>query len=116
MAGSLFLRSDALLASLAARAVRRAVKVTLQRALMINNTTHRPATIQRIRLGATKDGRLTAIAHESWSGNQPGGQPETAASQTRLLYAGDHRMTAMRLAELDLPEGNSMRAPGKRRG
>ena len=33
-----------------------------------NNTTHRPATIQRIRLGATADGRLTAIAHESWSG------------------------------------------------
>lgn len=114
--GKLFLRSDALLASLAAREVRRAVKVTLQRALMINNTTHRPATIQRIRLGATKDGRLTAIAHESWSGNQPGGQPETAVSQTRLLYAGDHRMTAMRLAELDLPEGNSMRAPGKLRG
>ncbi|MDB6095529.1 MAG: aldehyde oxidase and xanthine dehydrogenase molybdopterin binding [Verrucomicrobia bacterium] len=114
--GKLFLRADALLAALAAREVRRPVKVALQRPLIMNNTTHRPATIQRIRLGATTDGKLTAIAHESWSGDQPGGQPETAVSQTRLLYAGEHRMTAMRLAVLDLPEGNAMRAPGEAPG
>jgi xanthine dehydrogenase YagR molybdenum-binding subunit len=33
-----------------------------------------------------------------------------------LLYAGANRMTAMRLAELDLPEGNAMRAPGEAPG
>jgi xanthine dehydrogenase YagR molybdenum-binding subunit len=114
--GKLFLRADVLLAALGARAVRRPVKVALQRALMINNTTHRPATIQRIRLGATAEGKLTAIAHESWSADLPGGSPETAVSQTRLLYAGDNRMTAMRLAVLDLPEGNAMRAPGEAPG
>jgi xanthine dehydrogenase YagR molybdenum-binding subunit len=114
--GKLFLRADALLAVLAAREVRRAVKVALQRPLMANNTTHRPATIQRIRLGATKEGKINAIAHESWSGDLPGGSPETAVSQTRLLYAGDHRLTAMRLAVLDLPEGNAMRAPGEAPG
>jgi xanthine dehydrogenase YagR molybdenum-binding subunit len=83
---------------------------------MINNTTHRPATIQRIRIGATREGRIQAIAHESWSGDLPGGQPETAVSQTRLLYAGPNRMTRMRLATLDLPEGNAMRAPGEAPG
>lgn len=114
--GKLFLRADVLLAALAARAVRRPVKVALPRPLMINNTTHRPATIQRLRLGATRDGKLTAIAHESWSGDLPGGDPETAVSQTRLLYAGEHRLTAMRLAVLDLPEGNAMRAPGEASG
>ena len=114
--GKLFLRADVLLAALAAREVRRPVKVALQRPLMMNNTTHRPATIQRIRIGATKDGEITAIAHESWSGDQPGGEPETAVNQTRLLYAGGHRMTAMRLAEMDLPEGNAMRAPGEAPG
>ena len=36
--------------------------------------------------------------------------------QTRLLYAGANRMTAMRLATLDLPEGNAMRAPGEAPG
>lgn len=112
----LFLRSDVLLAALGARAAKRPVKVALQRPLMINNTTHRPATIQRIRIGATREGKITAIGHESWSGDLPGGGPEVAVQQTRLLYAGANRMTAMRLVELDLPEGNAMRAPGEAPG
>jgi len=114
--GKLFLRADVLLAALGARAVNRPVKIALTRPLMFNNTTHRPATIQRIRIGADKDGRIGAIAHESWSGDLPGGGPETAPAQTRLLYAGEHRLTAMRLAVLDLPEGNAMRAPGEAPG
>ncbi|EOW6672075.1 aldehyde oxidoreductase molybdenum-binding subunit PaoC [Cronobacter dublinensis] len=112
----LFLRSDAVLAALGARAVQRPVKVMLPRPFIPNNTTHRPATIQRVRLGARRDGRLTAIAHESWSGNLPGGPTETATNQTELLYAGANRHTGLRLAELDLPEGNSMRAPGEAPG
>ncbi|MET3930315.1 xanthine dehydrogenase YagR molybdenum-binding subunit [Lysobacter sp. OAE881] len=114
--GKLFLRADALMAALGARAAKRPVKVALQRPLMINNTTHRPATIQRVRLGATKDGKLTAIGHESWNGDLPGGGLEVATQQTRLLYAGENRMTRMRLATLDLPEGNAMRAPGEAPG
>ncbi|ELQ6134389.1 xanthine dehydrogenase family protein molybdopterin-binding subunit [Cronobacter dublinensis] len=112
----LFLRSDAVLAALGARAVQRPVKVMLPRPFIPNNTTHRPATIQQVRLGARRDGRLTAIAHESWSGNLPGGPTETATNQTELLYAGANRHTGLRLAELDLPEGNSMRAPGEAPG
>jgi xanthine dehydrogenase YagR molybdenum-binding subunit len=108
--------SDAVLASLGARAAGRPVKVALPRALMPNNTTHRPATIQRVRLGASKDGRLIAIGHESLSGNLPGGGPEIAAAQTELLYAGAHRLNLTRLATLDLPEGNAMRAPGEAPG
>ena len=114
--GKLFLRSDAVLAALGARAAGRPVKVTLQRPLIFNNTTHRPATVQRIRIGAGQDGKITAIGHESWSGNLDGGKPEDAIAQTRLLYAGANRMTALRLASLDLPEGNSMRAPGEAPG
>ncbi|MET3443986.1 xanthine dehydrogenase YagR molybdenum-binding subunit [Variovorax paradoxus] len=114
--GKLFVRADAVLAALGARAAKRPVKVALQRPLMMNNTTHRPATIQRIRIGAAKDGKITAIAHEGWSGDLPGGQPETAVNQTRLLYAGANRLTTTRLAVLDLPEGNAMRAPGEAPG
>jgi xanthine dehydrogenase YagR molybdenum-binding subunit len=114
--GKLFVRSDAILAALGALAAKRPVKVALQRALMMNNTTHRPATIQRIRIGANKDGKISAIAHESWSGDLPGGDVEVAVNQTRLLYAGEHRMTAMRLATLDLAEANAMRAPGEAPG
>lgn len=114
--GKLFVRADALLAALGARAARRAVKVALPRPLVFNNTTHRPATIQRIRIGAAKDGRIAAIGHEGWSGDLAGGKPEAAVKATRILYAGAHRMTATRLAVLDLPEGNAMRAPGEAPG
>ena len=114
--GKLFVRSDAIVAALAAKAARRPVKVALTRPLIANNTTHRPATIQRIRIGATRDGTITAIAHESTSGNLPEGRPETAVDQTKLIYAGANRLTAMKLAHLDLPEGNAMRAPGEAPG
>ena len=114
--GKLFVRTDAVLAALGARATGRPVKVALARPLIINNTTHRPATIQRLRLGADRDGRLTAIGHEAWSGNLAGGSAEFAIGQTRLLYAGANRLTAMRVALLDLPEGNAMRAPGEAPG
>jgi xanthine dehydrogenase YagR molybdenum-binding subunit len=112
----LWVRSDAVLAALGARAARRPVKVALTRPLIPNNTTHRPATIQRIRIGATRDGDIVAIGHECWSGNLPGGKADGAVNPTRLLYAGANRMTATRLAVLDLAEGNSMRAPGEATG
>ena len=92
----LWLRADALLAALGARAARRPVRIAMPRALVPNNTVHRSATIQRIRIGATADGKIAAIAHESWSGNLPEGGPEAAAIQTRSLYAGPHRMTSNR--------------------
>ncbi|MGI4847347.1 MAG: aldehyde oxidoreductase molybdenum-binding subunit PaoC [Janthinobacterium lividum] len=114
--GKLFVRADAVLAALGARAAKRPVKVALTRPMMFNNATHRPATIQRIRIGAGRDGKITAIGHESWSGDLKGGSPENATQQTRLLYAGANRMTHTRLAELDLPEGNAMRAPGEAPG
>jgi xanthine dehydrogenase YagR molybdenum-binding subunit len=101
-----------LMAALGARAAKRPVKVALARPLMPNNSTHRPATIQRVRLGATADGKMTAFAHETWSGNLPGGSAEVGILASRALYAGANRMTATRLATLDLPEGNAMRAPG----
>src|SRR3954465_7733545 len=112
----LFVRADAALAAIAAKAAGRPVKVALQRPPIMNNTTHRPATIQHIRIGTTPEGKITAIAHESTSGNLPDGRPETAVDQTKLLYAGANRLTAMRMAHLDLPEGNAMRAPGEAPG
>ena len=114
--GKLFLRTDAVMAALGAKAAGRPVKLALSRPVIANNTTHRPATRQRIRIGAQKDGTITAIAHESGSGDQPNGSPETAVNQTKLLYAGANRMISMRLAVLNLPEGNAMRAPGEAPG
>ncbi|MGN7159428.1 aldehyde oxidoreductase molybdenum-binding subunit PaoC [Sphingomonas sp. SAFR-052] len=111
--GKLWVRADAVLAAVAARQVERPVKIVLTRPQVFNNTPHRSATIQRLRLGATRDGRLTAIGHESWSGDVAGGSPEGAGAQTRQLYAAPHRRVDEWLATLNLPESNAMRAPGE---
>ncbi|KQM41323.1 xanthine dehydrogenase family protein molybdopterin-binding subunit [Sphingomonas sp. Leaf10] len=111
--GKLWVRADAVLAAVAARQVGRPVKVVLTRPQVFNNTPHRSATIQRLRLGATREGRLTAIGHESWSGDVAGGSPEGAGAQTRQLYAAPHRRVDEWLATLNLPESNAMRAPGE---
>lgn len=114
--GKLFVRSDVVMAALAAKKFGRAVKIALPRPLVINNTTHRPATIQRLRLGTDRDGRLLAFGHESTSGNLPGGGGETATQQSAFLYAGANRRVGERLGLLDLPEGHAMRAPGEASG
>jgi xanthine dehydrogenase YagR molybdenum-binding subunit len=105
---------DAILAALAARALRRPVKIALTRPQIFNHTTHRSPTIQRIRLGAQKDGKLLAIAHDNVVANLPGKTFfEPVALATTLLYEGAHRRTTHRMVELDLPESASMRAPGE---
>ena len=109
-------QSDLALAAVAARVAGRPVKLALQRAMMFNTTIHRPATVQRIWIGATRDGRITAIGHDNLNGNLPGGRTEPSTASTRSFYAGANRMTRQRLAVLDLAEGNAMRAPGEAPG
>ncbi|MER2268842.1 aldehyde oxidoreductase molybdenum-binding subunit PaoC [Methylobacterium oxalidis] len=112
----LIMRADALLAAIGAKVVSRPVKIALQRPLITNNGTRRAGTIQRIRLGATRDGRLTAISHHSLNGNLAGAFAEAAIAPTRLLYGTPNRDLFMKLAILDLAEGNDMRAPGEAPG
>ncbi|MDP9057517.1 MAG: xanthine dehydrogenase family protein molybdopterin-binding subunit [Pseudomonadota bacterium] len=114
--GKLWIRADVVMAALGAKAAGRPVKIALPRPFLMNNTTHRPATVQRIRIGSDRDGVITAIAHEGGTGDLPGGQSETVTAQTKLLYAGANRLIQQRLAVLDLPESNAMRAPGEAQG
>jgi xanthine dehydrogenase YagR molybdenum-binding subunit len=74
----------------------------------------RTDTLQRVRLGADRDGRILAIGHDVFSGNLPTEQSfEGAAIQTRTLYAGANRFARHRLAPLDIPVASSIRAPGE---
>jgi xanthine dehydrogenase YagR molybdenum-binding subunit len=105
---------DAILAAMAARMLKRPVKLALTRQQVFAATTHRSDTIQRLRLAADHDGALRAVAHESWSDNTPGQDDfEAAAMATRNIYATPALLTAHRLATLDLPISASMRAPGE---
>jgi len=110
----LWVNADAILAAIAARQLNRPVKTALTRQQVFHVTTHRSDTIQRMRLGTDRNGRILAIGHDVFSGNLWSEQNyEGAALQTRTLYAGDNRLTRHRLAPLDIPVASSMRAPGE---
>ena len=112
--GKLPIYGDVLLAAMASRQLGRPVKSALTRQQMFHVTTHRSNTIQRLRLGATADGVLTAIGHESWSHSARFDDfYESSAMCTRTLYAGANRMTQHRSLKLDLPVSDSTRAPGE---
>lgn len=112
--GKLPVHADTILAALAARVLDRPVRVALTRQQMFHVTTHRPASIQRVRLGAERNGTLTAIAHQSLSQSARADEfAEPIVSSTRSLYAAPNRLTGQRLAALDLPIADSMRAPGE---
>jgi xanthine dehydrogenase YagR molybdenum-binding subunit len=105
---------DAILAALAAKVLKRTVKIALTRQQIFNHTSHRSATIQRLRLGAQQDGTLTSIAHETFVSNLPGKTFfEPVGLATTMLYAAPHRKIRHRMAELDITESASMRAPGE---
>lgn len=105
---------DVILTALAARELRRPVKTALTRQQMFHITSHRSNTVQRLRLGASSDGKLAAVGHEAWSNSASYDNFfEPSALQTRLLYAAPSRYTPHYLTRLDLPVSDSTRAPGE---
>ena len=113
--GKLNVWADAILAAMASRQLGgRPVKVVLTRPQVFNTTGHRPETLQRLRLGADRDGRLTAVGHDSANGANPHDDfVEHCGQATNTLYAGANRRTTYKLAKLDIPVATSMRAPGE---
>jgi xanthine dehydrogenase YagR molybdenum-binding subunit len=104
---------DATLAAIGARIVRRPVKVAMTRPQLFHMTTHRTASEQRLRLGADPNGRLTAYGQDALvQCARFDGYTEPVCGAARMLYAAPNRLTRHRLAKLDLPRSDSMRAPG----
>ena len=112
----LWLRADAVLAALGSRAAGAPVKLALPRPMVMNNTTHRSATVQRIRLAANADGRLKGLWHEAASYCLQGGRGENATAQTPVFYAGETRRVKNHVVDMPLPETADMRAPGEASG
>jgi xanthine dehydrogenase YagR molybdenum-binding subunit len=76
-----------LLAALAAKVVKRPVRVQLTRAQMYSMAGHQPATVQTIALGADHDGKLTGIRHDSVNPTSLfDGYVEYAAMASRHLW------------------------------
>ena len=103
------------LAALGARAVPgRPVKFALTRQQMFFLAGYRTPTVQRVRLAANGDGRLTALAHDAVEQTSRIKEfAEQTAVPTRNLYAAPNRSTSHRLAALDVPVPSWMRGPGE---
>jgi xanthine dehydrogenase YagR molybdenum-binding subunit len=113
----LLARAPAILSAMAARVTGRPVKLALTRRQMFALAGYRTPTIQRVRLGAERDGTLTAIAHEVWEQSSRLVEfAEQTAIGTRMMYAGANRRTRHRLTRLDVPSPTWMRAPGEAPG
>jgi xanthine dehydrogenase YagR molybdenum-binding subunit len=107
-------RPQSVLAAIAAKLVDRPVKVALTRQQMFASVGYRTPTIQRVRLGATGDGTLTAIAHEAFEQTSTVREfAEQTCTPTRMMYAAPDRLTRHRLVALDVPTPSWMRAPGE---
>jgi xanthine dehydrogenase YagR molybdenum-binding subunit len=104
---------DATLAAIGARMLARPVKVAMTRPQVFFETTHRTASEQRVRLSADRDGRLTAYGQDARVAcARFDDYTEPVCIAARMLYAAPNRLTRHRLAKLDLPPSDSMRAPG----
>jgi xanthine dehydrogenase YagR molybdenum-binding subunit len=116
--GSKVTHANTVLAALAAQAVQGSpVKFALTRQQMFSGVGYRTPTIQRIRMGAGPDGRLTATSHDVIEQTAKTKEfAEQTAVATRTMYATRSRRTTHRLAALDVPVPSWMRAPGEAPG
>ena len=107
-----------ILTALAARVTGRPVKLVLTRPQMFTSVGHRPETLQRVRLGATRDGRLVAVDHESTAtlGALGDGGLEPVTQVTSNAYSCPNVATHERRAWLHIPSPYWMRAPGRVQG
>ena len=109
--------SHVALAALASKAVGKPVKLVLERPQMFGSVGNRPRTEQTLGLGASRDGTLTAVAHqtvaetsmlEDWL--------ETSSLTSRHLYATANALSTHRVTKLNIATPTFTRAPGEASG
>ena len=97
----------------AARLTREAkvpVKLMLDRYEEHTCAGNRPSALMRIRLGAKKDGTLTALDYQSWGGPGYGGGGNTRAPS--CYFGGKPTRNTQNDLQTDTDAGRAMRAPG----
>ncbi|WP_375419267.1 xanthine dehydrogenase family protein molybdopterin-binding subunit [uncultured Hymenobacter sp.] len=104
------------LAAAAARLVQRPVKLNLTRAAVNFTVGGRSRTEQRVALGATRDGQLTALLHTGYSMCTQDVFAEQYTMLARHLYAAPNIYLQQKVVRLDRVQNSFMRAPGETPG
>jgi xanthine dehydrogenase YagR molybdenum-binding subunit len=101
------------LTAMAARALRRPVKVVYTRRQMYTGHGYRPYTIQRVALGAERSGKLSAIVHEAVHNTSSFEEfSDGTTGFPRQVYACPNLYAALKIADTNLNTPTWMRAPG----
>ncbi|MFG2606399.1 xanthine dehydrogenase family protein molybdopterin-binding subunit [Streptomyces sp. NPDC048514] len=106
-----------ILTAMAARMLKRPVKLVLTRPQMFTSVGHRPSGVQWLSVGATRDGELVALDHRSLSSlSMEETDFEPFASGTAFAYRCPNVITRDRQARLNIAVPTSMRAPAEAQG
>ena len=99
--------------AMAAKDLKRPVKINYTRRQMFQGHGYRPFTNQKIKMGASKDGKLQAVFHESISNTATYENfSENSSGFGRTLYKVPNYDSKYNLVKTDLPTPVWMRAPG----
>ncbi|MEO8073230.1 MAG: xanthine dehydrogenase family protein molybdopterin-binding subunit, partial [Acidobacteriota bacterium] len=102
-----------LLAAMSSREIKRAVKISFTRRQMFTGHGYRPYTWQKVRLGAEKTGKLTAVIHESVNNTSSfEDYADYTTEFTKTIYACPNLQAVTKVVKTDLPTPFAMRAPG----
>ena len=109
--------SHTLLAALAARRLKRPVKIVLSRPQVLTNIGHRSETVQHLQVGATEEGVITALRHHVTSHTSMDDEfTEPATLSSRMLYNVENYEAKHDLIRLHVVRPSWMRAPGEAPG
>ena len=106
-----------LIAAIAAREVKRPVKLMVTRRQLFFVNGHRPLTEQRVALGATPDGKIVSMIHDGiGQSNSICDYVERTSRPSRVMYDVPNMHVFHRVVELNVPTPTYMRAPGENPG
>jgi xanthine dehydrogenase YagR molybdenum-binding subunit len=106
-----------IVAAIAAKMVKRPVKLALTRQMMVNSVGLRQRNRQRLRLAATKDGKLTAISHETTTHGAINEEfVEGCGDCSKVMYDTPNSRIAYRITPMNVIVPTFTRAPGKSTG
>jgi xanthine dehydrogenase YagR molybdenum-binding subunit len=111
--GKLWPWTHCAIAASAARNLNRPVKLVLTRDMMFQSVGHRPRTQQRIRLGATPDGKLVSVMHDSLNHTSIlDDYSEGCSEATAYSYSTPNLRATSGLVRRNVGTPTSMRGPG----
>ena len=111
--GKLFPWGHSALAAASSRDLHRPIKFVVDRNMMFMTVGHRPRTVQRIKLGATPDGKITCISHDYTNDSSIlDDRGENCGEATPVLWSSANLRVRSSIVHRNIGTPAPMRGPG----